>query len=109
MLLTINKFLHKILSKYYNTTQCTKCDSYNTCEGHYSRAYDTTHKQASGDRGLWCNDCSKVTWFSTDEEFIEKSPYWIEITINNEKVYGKLYTQYKRVIIGNNLYINPNL
>lgn len=63
---------------YINAPKCPLCNSTDIKDGYYSRGWNWLCSQASGDRGIFCNNCHKVSFEHSDERFLKTLPEWCD-------------------------------
>lgn len=74
--------MKKILKKFktwleWKLRRCNNCGSFSIMKGHYTSGWNNLCNQASGDRGVICNDCIHVEFDESLEIRRAKNPTWI--------------------------------
>ena len=63
---------------YKKDGKCSKCGSKDRRWGEYTRAYNDLCKQAAGDAGYYCMNCTHIDFHTPDfEVWLARMPRWI--------------------------------
>lgn len=58
-------------------SRCKHCGSKKIDKGYYTRGWNNWCEQAAGDEGYWCNDCLKVSFIKSLDEYKDQLPKWV--------------------------------
>jgi len=58
--------------------KCAHCGKRSTVRSYeYTRGWNEHCQQAAGDSGIFCYNCTKVTWDTPYKKYVKQLPKWI--------------------------------
>lgn len=69
----------KWVEKIFKIRVCKKCGSWNLRSGYYASGWNNWCGQASGHRGVMCEDCIHIEFDDSLEERRKKAPNWVDV------------------------------